>query len=126
MGVWEWGSAEVGKIELPYPYTPILLLRFYSKDMKPWVTFLLELLVLAGMSSCSTSEKQSYVAPKETPTPPRERDILPKSSVNWIGHWLSQDKRETLVREVAREFEFLNPEIEVNLKFPQEIFGNRR
>jgi ABC-type glycerol-3-phosphate transport system substrate-binding protein len=93
--------------------------------MKPWVTFLLELLVLTGMSSCSTSEKQSYVTPKETPTPPMERDILPKSSVNWIGHWLGQDKRETLVREVAREFEFLNPEIEVNLKFPQEIFGNR-
>ena len=45
--------------------------------------------------------------------------------VNWMGHWLHEDLRETLVREVAKEFEFENDDIKINLKFPQEIMGVR-
>lgn len=45
--------------------------------------------------------------------------------VNWMGHWLHEDLRETLVREVAKEFEFENHDIILNLKFPQEIMGVR-
>ena len=47
------------------------------------------------------------------------------SHVNWMGHWLYEDLRETLVREVAKEFEFENYDIRLNLKFPQEIMGVR-
>ncbi len=49
----------------------------------------------------------------------------PRGRVNWMGHWLGEDKRESLVREVAAEFGFLHQGIEVNLKFPQEIMGSR-
>lgn len=45
--------------------------------------------------------------------------------INWMGHWLHEDLRETLVREVAKEFEFKNYDIKLNLKFPQEIMGVR-
>ena len=45
--------------------------------------------------------------------------------VNWMGHWLHEDLRETLVREIAKEFEFENDDIILNLKFPQEIMGVR-
>jgi ABC-type glycerol-3-phosphate transport system substrate-binding protein len=45
--------------------------------------------------------------------------------LNWMGHWLYEDKRETLVRQVAQEFAFLNQDIDINLKFPQEIMGVR-
>ena len=41
--------------------------------------------------------------------------------VNWLGHWKGEHKRETLVREVAREFEFINSDIRVNLVFPQDV-----
>jgi ABC-type glycerol-3-phosphate transport system substrate-binding protein len=49
----------------------------------------------------------------------------PKTRLNWIGHWLDNHDRETLVREVAREFKIKHPEIELNLKFPQSIRGYR-
>ena len=45
--------------------------------------------------------------------------------LNWIGHWQNEHDREKLVREVAQEFRFLNPDIELNLKFPQELQGLR-
>jgi len=48
-----------------------------------------------------------------------------ESKLNWIGHWLGEDRREFLIRETGNEFEFRNQEIEVNLKFPQELIGNR-
>lgn len=45
--------------------------------------------------------------------------------VNWIGNWFREDFREYLVREIAREYRFLYPEIQVNLRFPEELFGMR-
>ena len=45
--------------------------------------------------------------------------------VNWMGHWLSEYGRETLVQEVAQNFELMNPDIDINLKYPQHIMGLR-
>lgn len=41
--------------------------------------------------------------------------------LNWMGHWLNREGKEDLVRKVAREYEFINKGLKVNLKFPQEI-----
>jgi ABC-type glycerol-3-phosphate transport system substrate-binding protein len=49
-------------------------------------------------------------------------NVQVSSEVNWIGHWKNAGKREQLVREVANEFEFLNQNIKVNLKFPEEVY----
>ena len=46
-------------------------------------------------------------------------------AVAWMGHWLHEDLRETLVREVAREYAFRHPEIRLDLRFPQEVLGVR-
>ncbi len=43
--------------------------------------------------------------------------------INWIGHWLNEGDKENLVREVANEYEFLNQDVKVNLKFPEEVYG---
>ena len=48
-----------------------------------------------------------------------------KTPLNFMGHWLTEDTRETLVRETVREFSVQNPDIDVNLKFHQEILGVR-
>jgi hypothetical protein len=45
--------------------------------------------------------------------------------LNWMGHWLGEHDREVLVREVAQDFELLNPDININLKFPGQIMGYR-
>ncbi|MEE4241651.1 MAG: ABC transporter substrate-binding protein [Desulfopila sp.] len=43
------------------------------------------------------------------------------TQLNWIGHWKGEDKRESLVDEVKKEFEFLNPDIRVNLVHDRDI-----
>lgn len=49
-------------------------------------------------------------------------DVLThKSEVNWVGHWQNEGKRQKLVDEVASEYEFLNQEIKVNLKYMDSI-----
>jgi ABC-type glycerol-3-phosphate transport system substrate-binding protein len=45
--------------------------------------------------------------------------------LNWIGHWLDNHDRETLVKEVAKEYTTLNPNVDLHLKFPQNIRGFR-
>jgi ABC-type glycerol-3-phosphate transport system substrate-binding protein len=48
-----------------------------------------------------------------------------KKQLNWIGHWLHEHDREVLVRKVAKEFDFIHPDIKLNLKFPQELMNFR-
>lgn len=48
-----------------------------------------------------------------------------RTRINWIGHWYREDLRESLVRDIAREYRFLYPDNEINLKFPEEILGSR-
>ena len=48
-----------------------------------------------------------------------------KTRLNWIGHWLNENDRELMVREIAKEFSIRNPDIDLNFKFPQNIRGYR-
>ncbi|MBD3242718.1 MAG: extracellular solute-binding protein [Chitinivibrionales bacterium] len=47
------------------------------------------------------------------------------TTVRWMGHWLHNDLRDSLFREVAREFAFLHPELNLHVRFPPEIMGHR-
>ncbi len=42
-----------------------------------------------------------------------------------MGHWEREDLRETFVREIASDFAFRNPDIDLNLKFCREIMGEK-
>lgn len=44
------------------------------------------------------------------------------SSLNWMGHWKDREGKEQLLYLLSREFELLNQDIDVNMKFPQDIF----
>ncbi len=44
-------------------------------------------------------------------------------TLNWMGHWKGEGKREQLVNEVKKEFEFLHPGVEVNLVFNKDLPG---
>src|SRR5271166_1411034 len=48
------------------------------------------------------------------------KDVTP---INWIGNWLNEGDKEILMREEANEYEFLNQNIKINLKFPEEVYG---
>jgi ABC-type glycerol-3-phosphate transport system substrate-binding protein len=45
----------------------------------------------------------------------------PRAQVNWLARWKGEHDRETLVREVAKEYAFLHPDVAVNCKFHQEV-----
>jgi hypothetical protein len=47
------------------------------------------------------------------------------TTINFVGHWYKEGQRENLVRNFAREYGFKNQNINVNLKFPEEIYYNR-
>ncbi|MBN1925086.1 MAG: extracellular solute-binding protein [Prolixibacteraceae bacterium] len=53
------------------------------------------------------------------------RTVNYTDTINFIGHWLNEGIREDLVRNFAREYEFRNQNVKVNLKFPEEVFYNR-
>ncbi len=72
------------------------------------------------LASCNEQKIETYE--KKATTSNAEK---PKTILNWIGHWLDNHDRETLVREVAKEFAIKNPNIELNLRFPQSIRGYR-
>ena len=44
--------------------------------------------------------------------------------LNWIGHWKGEGKREDLVREVKREYEFLHPDVKINMVFNSDLEGD--
>lgn len=41
--------------------------------------------------------------------------------LNWMGHWKGEGKRQLLVEEVKSEFEFLNPDVKVNLVYDVDL-----
>ncbi len=43
---------------------------------------------------------------------------LEPMSLNFIGHWKDEGKKEQLLYELINEFEFLNQDIKINLEFP--------
>jgi hypothetical protein len=45
--------------------------------------------------------------------------------VNFVGQWMTEGKRELIVRNFVREYEFQNQEVHINLKFPEEIGFDR-
>ncbi len=46
--------------------------------------------------------------------------------VNFIGHWLNEGKKELLLKEQINEFEFTNQDIKVYMKFPEDVYFDRR
>jgi ABC-type glycerol-3-phosphate transport system substrate-binding protein len=69
--------------------------------------------VIASCSSQKTVEDSSgSLALKE-----------PQTTLKWLGQWFNEGKKETLVKETAREFAFLNQDIAVDLKFSFQATG---
>lgn len=44
--------------------------------------------------------------------------------LNWIGHWKGEDLRERFVQEFRRDYEFLHPDVSVNLVFDVDLPGD--
>ena len=45
----------------------------------------------------------------------------PKIKLKWLAQWYGEGKKETLIREIAREFTLLHQDIEIELEFPHQM-----
>ncbi len=43
------------------------------------------------------------------------------AELNWVAHWKGEEGREQLVTEVAREFRFIYPDIDLNIEFSKTL-----
>lgn len=93
--------------------------QYSAYNMKMVVSFCVLLVIIS--SGCATKEKLTI----EKRVDVAETSLSPEKKLNWMGHWLMDHDRETLVREVAQDFELMNPDIDVNLEYPQQIMGVR-
>lgn len=75
------------------------------------------LIVLLGLWNCGCDENSRGVLSGE-----KVSGVVPVDTVNFVGHWLNEGKRELFVRNLARVYEFENQNVKVNLKFPEEIY----
>ncbi|MFN8256071.1 MAG: ABC transporter substrate-binding protein [Bacteroidales bacterium] len=88
------------------------MMRIITCKHKLFITAILSATVL----SCSDVSVQNH----EITGKPIE--LKEPVTVNWIGQWKNEGLKEKLVKDIARQFEFENPDIKVNLQFPQDIF----
>jgi ABC-type glycerol-3-phosphate transport system substrate-binding protein len=68
------------------------------------------------------SESDRAISPDEGPATGKEK--LKIVNLNWIGHWKGEGKREDLVYELKREYEFLHPNVRINMVFNTELEGD--
>lgn len=83
------------------------------------------LLFLSSVLSCKKAPRNNIKNKKQAISKAKTTPKTPKTLLRWMGHWLHEDKREVLVRERAKEFEFTHPNVEVKLRWPQQIMGVR-
>ena len=50
-----------------------------------------------------------------------ESDTASITKIKWLAHWYGEGKKETLLREIAREFCLVNQNIEIELEFPHQM-----
>lgn len=93
---------------------------------KSTIAFLLLAIFFLVLTACSLNSNVSITSNSQPNANAfASFSTIHKTPLNWMGHWHGEDKRETLVRDVAQEFAFRNQDIEVNMLFHNEIIGER-
>ncbi len=72
--------------------------------------------------SCSTNQNSKKNTTQEEAKGSVKHESA-TSKVRWLGQWYGEGKKEVLVREMAREFELLNQDVDVDLTFPYQAVG---
>ncbi len=70
--------------------------------------------------SCHRSQQPETITTIEHKT--LTQSIKP---LNFIGQWMGEGRRETIIRDYVRDYGFLHQEVNINLKFPEEIGYDR-
>lgn len=95
--------------------------RHYILKIRPntqWIKLTLTLLLISGLWGCDTYLHKKHDGKDSN-------NVHYRTQVNFIGQWLNEGDREFLVRNLARDYEFKNQDIHINLKFPEEVYYKR-
>lgn len=86
--------------------------NFFLKRKIAILTTITLILIFAGCIDSGTNiqKKDGY-----------EEDGGTQVTINWLTRWKDEHLRENLIHEIANEFEFENPNIEVNYQFFQDV-----
>ncbi len=79
------------------------------------------ILLILFLIGCFDNDEQTVQKRNDFKGTPRQTE----KRLNWIGHWCTEHDREILVKEVAQDFELMNPNINVNLKDSRQIMSSR-
>jgi hypothetical protein len=92
------------------------LQKFFASITHNIVFYFLSIGLFAFVFGCTDSAnlstKQSVEAVSD----------IKQTQVRFIGQWLNEGKREKLVRDFIQKYEFENQDVDVLLKFPEEVF----
>ena len=78
-------------------------------------------LLILFLIGCADNDEQTVQKRNDFKGTPKQTE----KRLNWIGHWCTEHDRELLVKEVAQDFELMNPDINVNLKDSIQIMSSR-
>ena len=76
---------------------------------------LLQAIFISIFIGCQSDTKN------ESQSKSRIADRSPKIKLKWLAQWYGEGKKETLIREIAREFSLLHQNIEIELVFPHQM-----
>lgn len=86
--------------------------------LKKHIPFIIVFLLIMLFNGCKDDRTQNMESKPLS-------KIEQKTTINFIGHWYKEGKREDLVRNFVREYSLINQEVNINLKFPEEVYYNR-
>ena len=80
-------------------------------------------LPLTPLTGCDSAGVKEKAAESDRAVSPEGEGELQTVQLNWIGHWKDEGKREDLIHEMKRDYEFLHPNVKINLVFNMDLEG---
>lgn len=55
----------------------------------------------------------------------KQREFVPfqTEKLKWLAQWQGRGKKETMIKELTRDFSFLNQDIDIELEFPEQMLN---
>jgi ABC-type glycerol-3-phosphate transport system substrate-binding protein len=88
--------------------------------MKRYTNLYTVLCLVLVIVSCNARNDTGITGNEKRINPVSEGDFI---KLTWLAPWYEEGMKEVLMREIAREFAFLNQDIDFTIVFPQEVFG---
>lgn len=95
-----------------------MVVKIKSITISGLVIICIAFVVLLQTTACSQKVKKSTNIKVQS-------ENHEAKQVRFIGQWLNEGKREKLVRDFTRKYSFQNQDIDIVLKFPEEVYYDR-